>query len=358
MNDLFAMLKKLTHEPAVPLVDFVIDQPTRTDAVLRSDRLEAGRHYVRLRLARMYLQYQRTWFQNWIPAVQSHVRFDAGNTTVEIPNVADAKRARLQTDGDASPLIIRNVPLTPAVPFQGGLLELSGSLMAIRGTNGLNDFIGVLGEFAEVLQVPQFTTALAVAKPLANGLAVLLKTANDHLHLGYFNTFAAGQLGDGYIVVLRAPAASTDQSRFRIRGDELCVETHEGVQPYVDCDHMVLRVEVFEERDDWEQLGFFAEAWQALEQVVADQGADWESVASARLRTVMLRVSQARELTKSDRLRIGTELKARYVQMKQQYGVDGLVSAVSLDFADIARNAPKVSIDRLEPSIDEWMADT
>ena len=356
--DLFATLKSLTREPAVPLVDFVIDDHARTDEPLRSGRLEAGRHYVRLRLARMFLKYQRTWFQEWFPAVQSHVRFDAGSLTIELPNVADAKRARLPVDGSAAPLIIRNVPLTPTVPFDGGLLELSASLMAIRGSNGVNEFIGVLGGFAEMLQVPQFTTTLALAKPLADGLSVLLKTASDHLHLGYFNSFGEGQLADSYIVVLRAPSAGTDRSQFHVRDGELCIMAGGQLVSFDACDYMLLRVEVFERRDDWEKLGFFAEAWQALEQVLADQGPDWESASTARLRTVLLRVSQAKELTKLDRLRINTELKARFVEMKQQYAASGLVGKPSLGFADIARDAPGVPLDQPEPSIDEWMAGT
>lgn len=347
-------LDRWFHEPTVPLLDVFILDPARPD------KLQAGRHYVRVRVVRMHLKYESTWLQEWMPAVQSHVRFDAGNLNVEIPNLADAKRANLQADKKAGLLVIKNVPLTPTVPFHGGVLELSASLLAIKGANRLNDFVGVLGGFAEVLQVPQFTAALAVAQPLIKGMDVLLDVANDHIHLGYFNSYRAGELSDGHILVVRSPAADTDPDQFVVVQDTLHVRdpgAPGGTRAYVECDHMLLRVEVFEERDDWEMLTLISEPWAEVQQVMSEQAADWEKTAAMKFRLVLLRVAQAKELTKNDRIRIGNELTTQYKLMKQQDGAY-LVEDVPPTFRQLASRASSRSIAATarEPTIEEWFA--
>src|ERR1700743_2203004 len=125
----FDTVKNWILTPTEPRVAFPV---TNTNAVLNPDPLQPNRHYVRVRLARMFLRYQSTWFQSWFPAVQSFIRFQFGDQNVEIPNVADAKRVNLEPTNGGD-LIVKNVPLTPIVPFNGGLIEISASLLAIKG---------------------------------------------------------------------------------------------------------------------------------------------------------------------------------------------------------------------------------
>lgn len=350
-------IKSWILTPAVPLTSFKIET---ADVPLNPEPLEAHRHYVRLRLACMFLKYQQTWFQAWFPAVQSFVRFQFGDGTAEIPNVADAKRVKLEPSTGAD-LIVKNVPLTPTVPFNGGLLEVSASLLAIKGVNGLEKFIGVLNGFAEVLQTPQLSAALKIADPLVEGLQVLLNSAYDHLHLGYFNSFSAGQLRDGYIAVLRSPEAHTDKNRISVVDDELRIRT-EGAEskPFTECDYMLLRTEVFDTRDDFESLTSISQPWQEVLEAFSSQGADSDKLAAARFRVVLLRLNQARELTRSDRVRIGKELLAQFQQLKEQFSVSGAVGDTLPNLAEVAKRAspPSLVANEREPSVEELLAGT
>src|SRR6185436_19860400 len=64
--------------------------PARVDPKLPELSLTAGVHYIRLRLASMFLKKQTEWFSTWYPAVHSIVRFDFGNRSIEVPNIADS----------------------------------------------------------------------------------------------------------------------------------------------------------------------------------------------------------------------------------------------------------------------------
>src|SRR5438067_12505452 len=79
----------------------------------------AGRHYFRLRLAEMFLRHSRDWFKTQYPAVSSVVRCQFGNTPqLELPNIVDSAKVFRPSAGNA--VIVRNLPLTPALPFRGG----------------------------------------------------------------------------------------------------------------------------------------------------------------------------------------------------------------------------------------------
>jgi hypothetical protein len=337
---IYDKLKSLITTPAVPMTTFQVDPP-KCDVRLNATPLAANQHYIRVRLARMFLRDQSTWTQRWFPAVQSHIAFQFGDGRAEIPNVADVNRTQLQNSSNGD-LIIRNVPLTPVVPFHGGLVEISVSLLAIKGENGLNKFIGVLGGFSEVLQIPQFSAALKIAAPLTNGLNVLLDTASDHLHLGYFNSFGAGQLQDGYIAILRTPQANINKGRLFVvqdvlcEGDTLSAGDH---QEFTGCDYMLLRIEIFEHRDDFESLTRISEIWKEVENTMGEQRPDWEIKAKEQMRSLLLSVIQADELTRGDRVRIGNEFRARFEDLKQQFSANGAVASGWPSLAEIDERA-------------------
>lgn len=322
--DIYAKLKSWIEKPATPMTTFIVD-PKKCDVPPSGTAIEANRHYVRVRMARMFLRNASTWTQQWLPAVQSYISFQFGNGQAEIPNVADASRAKLQQTGTGD-LVIRNMPLTPTVPFHGGLVSISASLIAMKGQNGFEKFVDVLGGFASVLQTPQFAAALTIAKPLMNGLGVLLDTDGNKLHLGYFNSFSAGQLSDGYIAVIRAPKEDLDQSKLFIVGDGLCqgTGTNEGeYKDFTQFDYMLLRTEVFDHRDDYDALTAISEQWKEIETTMATQNSDWEGVAKGQLRSVLLRVLQSNELTRVDRARIGNEFRARFTDLLAQFSQSG-----------------------------------
>jgi hypothetical protein len=289
-----------------------------------------------LRLVEMYLKKRVEWFQTWYPAVHSVVRFDFGTKRIEVPFIADAARLAISASG-AEDIVARNFMLTPAVPFNGGTVDLDAGLVAIRGENYLADFVKILGNFAGVLAVPQLSAVLTVAQPLASGIQDLFGSVGQHLHLGLHESFSADDLIPGYFGVLRASERDFDPGQLRVEREQLRYgPTRNESDPFQKCDYMLFRLETFEERDDWESLTDIYEPFQNARRALVDLEDD---KARFYLRTAMVKALEAPELTTADRRRVVATLKERFELEKATFGQVGLSGDDPPGLADLMRHA-------------------
>lgn len=307
-----------------------IDQ-ARVDKKLSPTPLEAGRHYVRLWLAEMFLNDEVSWLQKWYPAVHSLASLDFGDGHVELPNVADATRVGAGPGGGGA-FVARNFQLTPTLPFKGGTLSLEAGLLALPGQNYLKGFLELLGKFAGLLNVPQLSAALALAQPLALGIQQLLGPVGGRMHLGFRNSLTAGAVRDGYLVAIRADERKVpplyvvnDQLR---TGDGLGEGWHKPLDGF---DYMLFRLEVFDERDDWEQLNLIQEPLQEAIRDLADPLTEERAVFN--LRRAMLRARLADELTSADKRRVVEALRQKFEEAKAGFGKSGLTGGGTVTLA-------------------------
>lgn len=332
--------------------------PERVDRKLNPDPLEANRHYVRVRLAEMFLKQQVSWFKNWYPAVHSLVKFDFGQQQIEIPNLADAARLGIPSSGQGD-IVARNFMLTPTIPFNGGTLSLNAGLIAMEGENYLNNLLKVLGNFAGLLNISQLSTALSIAQPLATGIQDLFGAGNNRLHLGFHNAYAAGELQDGYLAIIRAPETEVDTASLWVVGDQLRRATGTTTTaPFAGYDYLLLRVEVFEKRDDWERLTAIQEPFQEAIRMLHDPAT--ETQALFHLRTAMLRARQTPELTGADRRRVVESLKEQFEKTKQELGILGAVSGAPPTLKQAMKSSLPVkrALSQGEPTEEEIFAAT
>jgi hypothetical protein len=281
--------------------------------------LEAGRHYLRLWLEEMFLKKEVYLAQRWYPAVHSLVRAQFGSLQVEIPSVADASKVGLKPNqkGDA---IARHFLMTPLIPFNGGVVELEAGLVGVEGENYLNNFIQVLGQFSDLLAVPQFSIALDIARPLASGMQSLF--GQGTLHLGLHDAFSSESQG-GYLAVIRATENEVDKDRLLVVDGQLRIGNNEAnSRPFEGFDHMLLRVEVREERDDWQQLSTIDDAYRKVQDALLLLE---EDRAKTLFRETLHRVLQTPELTKADRRRVTMALKDEFQKDQEELGISGLV---------------------------------
>lgn len=314
--------------------------------------LVAKKHYVRLWLAEMFLRKQVDWGQQQFPAVHSMVTFTFGSDSVQVPNVADGSKVGLNDDGKGG-LVANNFVLTPLIPFSGGIIDLSAGLAAIKGQNHLQGFIKVLGDFSTLLAAPQLSSVLNVAAPLAGGMQALFGGGGSHL--SFHDAFTSGGSG-GYIAVIRAPENQVDGSRLRVVADRL----REGADaassvPFERCDHMLLRLQVLAERDDWETLTFIREPMAKAAEAL---GAGRDEEAKTFFRATILAVHGARELTEADRTRAKLKLKDDFAAMQSEFGASGLIAGQAWSLARSMRGALGIdaAMARTEPSLEEMFA--
>jgi hypothetical protein len=342
------------------------DQQERAHVQIRPDHVDrpftpapivANQDYFRISVAQMYLKKKSQFFQSFFPAVHSLVQCTFAGKSVELPNVADPSKL-LQQDGKGD-WIAKNFTLLPLMPFKGGEIRLVAGLYAVKGENRLNEFIGVLGGFAQLLAVPQISSALAVAAPLAAGIQTLFGGGGG-MHLGYQNTFvgsggeAANFMEQGYIALIRMTGDPTLSSRLFVVNDELREGTSaEQSTAFERADFMLLHVEIRDQRDDWNELTSIATARKAALDALGDGDA---TRADAQHKQALLAAMQAPEITGTDRRRVVDLLNREYTEMKSTFGASELTETAPADLQNlIDRNAMSVEKARAlgEPTYDE-----
>lgn len=327
---------------------------THVDRQLSDAHTEVGKHYFRLRLTEMFLRKEVQAGSTWYPAVHSHVRCQFGNQVVDIPNVADATRVGMQQNAQGH-VIARNFMLTPTLPFNGDVVILDAGLLSLQGANHLNKFIGVLSNFANLLAVPQFSLVLNIAQPLANGLQDLFSAGTSSMHLGFHDAYSAEELKPGYIAVIKAPHNTVDLNALWVVSDELCKGTGLDARqhaPFEDFDHMLFRIEVFENRDDWEKLTSIDGPRQEAIKALGDNDLDKARYHIQRARIQALLIP---ELTKADRRRVIDALNTEFEQNKESLGAAGLMGDTIPTLNQIMRRAISASqaLQLGEPTIDD-----
>jgi hypothetical protein len=288
--------------------------------------LQAGTHYVRLRLANIYLKKETGWFKDWYPAVYSVVRFNLGDRTIEVPNIADAARVGMvkTSRGD---LIARNFILTPTVPFNGGSLSLCVGLFALQEQNHPAKFLKALGKFtAKLNNVPQLSRSLHIAQHLALRMRELFGPESARMHLGLHDSFSEGELKDGYIAAIRTPRKQLDMNELWVVDDELhrgkSLEEARAV-PFEESDYMLFRVELFDKRDDWESLTSIQEPFQNALEALQNQSS--RKQAPQHMRAALLEATQSPDLTSVDKRRVVERLIETYREMEVNLELSGAV---------------------------------
>ena len=298
---------------------YVAISPERVDRKDDYVKLVEGKHYIRLYLAEMYLKKQVQFLVNWFPLVQSLVNFQMGSELVDVPNVADASRVGAQKHGTGD-VIARNYVMTPLIPFNSGVVQLSAALIGAQGDNILKDFISTLSEFSKLLAVPQFSAALSLAGPLTTGLQNLINGPGK-LHLGLNDTFSVNSQG-GYYAAVRATEEEVDKSKLRVEDNHLRIVDGNDTKPFDLFDYMLFRVEVTTDRNDWDSLGRIQEPLGQARKAYADLN---EELADANYRKALLAVREAPELTTADRIRVSLLIKEDYKKLKEDLNFAGLL---------------------------------
>jgi hypothetical protein len=261
---LWGQIADLVRRDAKKLM-YVPIPSSHTDVKSDETVIQAGKHYFRLWLSEMHLKRDRDWFKSWYPVTHTLVRFQFGEQQVEIPNVAGPLKLNGVNAGNLENVVKLNYAMTTLMPFRGGTVEIMAGLLAMKGKDYLQAFLGVMESFAELLVVPQLSAALKVAGPVANGVEKLIGATDGELHLGLHQTLqsqpgGSNLLRPGYIAVIRAEENEVDATKLWIVEDRLRFGNDlAGSQPFKQFPHIVFRIEKQTERDDWDALTSIAE---------------------------------------------------------------------------------------------------
>jgi hypothetical protein len=211
----------------------------------------------------------------------------------------------------------------------------------VKGENKVDSFISVLGGFANLLNVPQLSAVINIAQPLSTGIQRLFGVGADHLHLGFYSSYAAGELRDGYIAVIRATEGQLDRQSLWVSGDQLCIGENKfpnSNPPLTGFDYMLIRVELLEKRDDWEQLTSIAQPLAAAFKSLSQPIPTAESQALQQVRQALVAAYEAPELTVADRVQVIEKIKTRFKEAKDKLAFSGAFDGEATSLEDIMAN--------------------
>ncbi len=270
---------------------------------------QAGTHYFRLWLAEMRLAQDQAWFTTRHPAVHSLVRLRFGDEEVELPRLSGPMTLPGLDQAHLGAVVHLDHPLTPLLPYNGGIVELSAGLVALEGTRVLGEFVKAIDAVTQVLAQPPLSSALAAVGPVTRAVQTLFGAGAGRQHLGVHLSYAGEQLPQalhaGYVAVIRRDASqlsvhdlSVQQGVLRLRG-----------VPLAGADYMLFRIERVDERDDWDSLASIASPFRDALTALSHGNSQ---IADAHVRRAMLEAWTSPDLTRADRTRVCNELKRNY----------------------------------------------
>lgn len=295
----------------------------RAPGVAAPTPVKAGQAYFRVWLNEMYLQNDRTWFQDWYPVSHALVQLSYGGVAVTVPYVAGPGALKNLDEDHLNRVIQLNRALTGQLPFNGGTVAIQAGLMAMKGGNQLASVLKVVSDISDLLAVPQLSTVLNIAAPIANGVQGLLTSSDGGLQLGLEQTFTAAvgganDLRAGYFVAIATTESKADAKRLWVVNDRLRIgDTAASSTPYTKAAYMLFRMEIAEEHENYE--GFTSiqshidKAYELLALGKSDEGAQ-------EMRLAASEALNSRDLTLADRTRRITAMKAAWDERKALVG--------------------------------------
>lgn len=327
----------------------------------------AGEGYFQIWATQIFLRRDRQWFKSWYPVVQASTRFRFGDLPdpVEVVQVAGPDYLRDVDPEHLDRVVQIDCPLTPLLPFNGGTVQLEVGLLAMQASDTMRRFLEVVGSFASLLAVPQFSTALSIASVVSKGVDQLLGAEEKQLVVGYQRTFesagggGAADLRPLYIAIINAPAGTYPASQLWVAEGSLLYGMDRGqATELTGVDYLLLRVATRRYRDDWEALSTisqpFSKAIAALTQVDASGEAN---VAAAE---VFIRLAATASLTSPDlaardRAQVARAMRKRYTEYRSAlFGDRELKNPPAPGLADVAVTARQM--DACPVTVDELFA--
>jgi hypothetical protein len=260
-----------------------------------SSPVVADNGYLRIWLAEGFLASAATWGNKHFPVLHGGAALTFGGSTTPFTTFA-------RPPGSWNiPGAQLDFPLTPLLPFNGGVVEVEAALYQASTTGPLVTALQIVGNF-DVLLAPPLSTAATIAGKVADGVDTVL--GNDQPVLGvHWAMVSQGGGGNvlrpGSLAVITKPRDQL-KGRLSIESNVLCLDDGHGPRQLSGTDYLVIRVECRADRDDW-RFPQLDELIRAAGQANINGYAD---VFQDRRTEAITRAWNSSDLTPADRIRV------------------------------------------------------
>lgn len=274
-----------------------------------------GQHYLRLRLAEMFLKDDRKLFRSYVPVVSSVVELQFGsNAAQQLPSVAGPLSLNLNANSLGKGVEL-NYALTNLVPYRGGTVSISAALLAYVNKDYFQSFITLANSISSLLTSGQLSTTLKVVDSAVSGIQDLLDGGDKEIRLVYHNEYAGTDslggvsLTNGYFAVINADAGKFAAEKLFVQNSRLMYgDDAAAAKALTGYDYMLFSVEAALYRDDFR---YFNE-YNSLLYTAIEKGMTDKNEGDAVIRAAMLAVFKSDDLTYVDKTRVAAALKQEY----------------------------------------------
>jgi hypothetical protein len=352
MKDLVSILQGETKAPSTKLLYGGVEAK---DWVHDAAPAKPGTAYMQLFLQEMWLTTERSWVDHYAPVAYSVVKLSFGDQTIEIPaSLGDFEFAEGEDFKNLQDALRLNYPMTPPLPYNGGVVEVSAALVRLKTSSGLKEIVSAMDQLSRVLAVPQLSAVVSVAGPVANALDSVLGQTKERLALGLHQSFkynSQEQLSSGYYLAAHYDGDDRNLLKKLIVQDG-ALRWQRGGERVRDFDYMLFRLEMQPQRDDVEYLtSIFGWMKKAQEAAIGDRLEE----ARGFVQQACLAAWSSPDLTIADRKRLPIALRANFDEFLNATGIIG--SGASVDSAPIklseliSRIAPEDALARPDEEV-------
>jgi hypothetical protein len=257
----------------------------------------ANTGYLRVFLSQGFLARARNWGNEYFPVLHGGAAVSFLGATTPFTTFARP------TGSWTTPGAQLDFPLTPLLPFNGGLVEIEAALYEASTGGPLITAAQIVGGLSSLL-TPPLSVAAAVVGKLGDSVDKVIGTEQPVLGLHYTMAAPGGGMNDlrsGSLVVINTPESAL-HGPLSVGSGGLLLDNGNGAQPLNGVDYLVVRVECRSERPDWrfpELDELIRRAGEAIIRGYTDQYEDLRTDAVAR-------AWNSPDLIPSDRLRVAT----------------------------------------------------
>lgn len=292
--------------------------------------------YLQIRLLQMFLKQTRELYKTRYPIVHALFRFSGLEGQVEVNQLVTPLAPGQTRSERLNRVISLNQNLLGPILYRGGSVELLIGLYSAPASDWAERFLNLAQEVSALAMQAQLTTAISIAKPIKASVEGLLGANDIDLKLGLNIDLRPNKwLQPGYLAIIDAPANEIQTIELFV--DDGALYTRRG--PYDEHDLLLLAVEAYSQRGDWQQLGLGG-LWKRLIEIAAMS--DSKDAVTERYIQFSGAVMGSEDLSWADRQAICQLAQRRVVGIRKSRTIDFLAGVKAGD-ADVLEPLMEVS---------------
>lgn len=230
--------------------------------------IEPNKAYIKIILRSLRIVNIRKIHKKFFGAVHSFISLGHYDEKAEFHVLTTPTKLKDIDAAHIDRVISFNKYLLNSVPYRGGGVSIELGLFSIESADLADSFLKVLEGMSEAAGVSFVSTAIPFAKPLTDGINLLVGTTNPEiLEIGLSTNLIKPSTGT--FVVIRAPQGEIDLSKLKL--DDAFRLIDQSGKAIGDYPYLVFSIESNSDRENWYEIPELTKAWKDLREV-AKQG--------------------------------------------------------------------------------------